>query len=61
MLLQQAHAKVDAVLLFGVEAAPPNEELVGKLDLPFHDLIMDWSALWRQVHMLATGARVAAL
>jgi hypothetical protein len=41
LLLQEPYAKVDAVLLFGVEAVPPNEELVGKLDLPFHDVIMD--------------------
>jgi hypothetical protein len=41
MLLQQSHAKVDALLFLGVETFPPNEELVCKLDVPFHDTIMD--------------------
>jgi hypothetical protein len=44
MLLQQPHAEVDAVLFIGVEAFPPNEEFVGKLDVSFHEVIMDLSA-----------------
>jgi hypothetical protein len=44
MFLQQPDAKVDTVLLVHVEGVPPDEEFVGKLDLPIHEPIMDWSA-----------------
>jgi hypothetical protein len=39
--LQKPYAEVDTVLFIGVEAVPPNEKLVGKLDLPSHEVIMD--------------------
>ena len=42
--LQEPYRVVDAVLLVGGERVPPSAELAGKLNVPLHLQIMDWSA-----------------